>query len=127
MYIHNLPSFASFPFDDTCGTIAMNDELFVVDSRARRRQHPRERLFRQAGHLIALRTKEVDVVAGAFARRFLFVFAESPGPIRTLNSVKEASFQQSLQSPVDCNPIQGSCHFALLEDILVRKWPPSIR
>jgi hypothetical protein len=91
---------------DACGAKAMNHQLLAVNCCTRGGRNPGKGLLRQAGHLSAFRTEEVDVVAGTFAGRFVFVPAKPPSSIRALNSVKKARYLQSLEGPVNRHPVE---------------------
>jgi hypothetical protein len=98
----------------------MNHQLFALNGGASGSRNPRKGLFRQARHLIAPRTEEMDVVAGAIGRRFISVPAKAPGSVHSLNSVKQARFLQGFKGSIDRYPVEGLRPFSSLEDILVR-------
>ena len=104
----------------------MNNQLFASNDCAFGSLHPRKGLLRQAGHLIAFRTEEMDVIAGALAGRPLTVRAEAPGAIRSLDPVKKTGLLQGLEGTVDRNPVEGSGPPFLFEDVVMREGPPRV-
>jgi hypothetical protein len=89
------------------GAPAVDDQLLAEHLSSSRLLDPRERLFRQAGHPMALQAKEMDVVAALAGVGA--VTAKAPHAIDALNAVEEASFLESRQRPVERDPIEAAC------------------
>jgi len=111
---------------NACGAIAVNHQLLAVNGGTSGSRNPGKRLFRQAGHLIAPRTKEMDVVAGTFGRRFVSVPAKAPSSVHPLNPVKQALVLQGLECPVHSHPVQICFAFSLFQNVLMRKGTPRV-
>jgi hypothetical protein len=109
---------------NTSGALTMDHQLFAVNARARRRRNPGKRLLRQAGHLITPRTKEMDVVSGTLAIRFISVPAKPPDSVHPLNSVNKACFLKGPESSIHRHTVEILCSLPLLKDVLMRQGLP---
>jgi hypothetical protein len=67
----------------------VDNQLFTQNLCACRLLDPGERLFRKAGHLVAIQAKKMDVSPSALAQKIAMP-AKAPHAICTLNPVKKA-------------------------------------